>query len=295
MDRRRFHPSGETLEGRQLLSSILGGSNYSTSNANYRISVADLPETFAAKQTRIDHLPFFLHQINNQRYLPIETVHRIQADMNALVDNLHGSNNSVVSQFDLGLRHIYPYKTLDANSAKIISHAFGSVLAYAGATPQQTATFQNDMNALALADSRSIDPAQLAANDYALVLQDTLAVGRPITVPSAPSLAAKDGVRVDHGRGAITRVHLPTFVGQYTSGATKTESINMVLLDGQGEVLGSGPVTSTGAWTATVRTPLPDGHYTINVRSLDTNGFVSGPSHSLNLKVVTPHTPGSGK
>ncbi len=52
------------------------------------------------------------------------------------------------------------------------------------------AAIKADMNQLARADSQSRQPIYLATNDYTLVLQDTLAIGRPITRPGIPELAA---------------------------------------------------------------------------------------------------------
>src|SRR6185312_10743982 len=57
MDRRRYTPSAEGLEGRQLLSGLFGGKS---SQTNTTVSVADLPETYRQKENRLFHLPIYL-------------------------------------------------------------------------------------------------------------------------------------------------------------------------------------------------------------------------------------------
>ena len=73
MDRRRFVPSPETLEGRTLQTNIntLFGIQLST-NLN-------IPITFQQKSLRIQRLPFYLDQIApHGRFLPKAEIQQIQ-------------------------------------------------------------------------------------------------------------------------------------------------------------------------------------------------------------------------
>src|SRR5947209_3053904 len=70
MDRRRFVPSAEGLEGRALLANSLFGSRISAS-ANV---AQEVPVTFQLKEHRIERLPHFLELIKSGRFLPTDTV-----------------------------------------------------------------------------------------------------------------------------------------------------------------------------------------------------------------------------
>ncbi len=176
MDRRRFSPSAEGLEGRELLS-LFGGGN--TQKQNTTISVQDLPKTYAQKQLRIAHLPFYMLQENPDRFLPADVVTSLQDDINAIVAKLGPPGAPVVDAFNANLRNLLSDNTLSPKNAQLLSNSFGAVLAHAGATPEQQANLQQDMNALAEVDSKSVQPSTLARQDYALVMQTVLAVGRP--------------------------------------------------------------------------------------------------------------------
>ncbi len=296
MDRRRYSPKGEGLEGRALLS-LFGGHSAVGNSAAFNASVSnqDLPETFQQKEQRIEHLPFYLEQQGSGRILPAGTIQHLQADLNAVVSGLHAPTTGVVNHFNESLRRYLPDKGLSPANAVRLNHAFGAVLSHAGATPQETTNLQRDMNELALVDSLSSEPSITARNDYSLVLQTTLAVGRPLWTPTPATLEAKDGVRAKDGRSGVTRDHTPSLVGTYQAGATKIGYVNMQVLDGTGRVLGTAPVDSNGSYTVKVTTPLPDGTYGLRTRAQDEVGHLSAPSlHAYSLKVITrPGTAGA--
>lgn len=289
MDRRRYSPKGEGLEGRALLSLFGGRTSLGNSAAfNASVSNQDLPETFQQKEQRIEHLPFYLEQQGPGRILPATTVQHLQADMNAVVSQLHAPSTAVVNNFNESLRRYLPDKSLSPANAVRLNHAFGAVLSRAGATPQETANLQRDMNELALVDSLSAEPSIYVRNDYSLVLQTTLAVGRPMWTPTPATLQVNDGLRAKDGKSAITHDHLPTLVGTYQAGATKIGYVNMQVVDESGRVLGAAPVDTNGNYTVKVTTPLPDGTYGLRTRAVDEVGHLSAPSlQAYKLKVVT--------
>lgn len=285
MDRRRLTPSLEGLEGRALLSGLFGGS---TATSNTTISVQDLPSTYRQKLNRIDHLPFYLNQEDPGRNLPADVVSKLQADITSVVSTLHAPTTQVVDTFNVGLRDLMTSKTLSRQSAYRLNQSFGAVLTRAGATPEQVGNLKDDMNALARLDAASSQPALLAREDYALVLQTTLAVGRPIETPTAPILAATDGLRAKDNASAITRDHNPTLVGTYQPGATKVGYILMQIIDADGRVLGSGVVNASGQYSVKLSTYLPDGTYELRARASDEVGHLSPPSpHAFRLKVLS--------
>lgn len=283
MDRRRFKPSAEGLEGRALLS-LFGGKSPAT---NTTISIQDLPETFQQKLNRIDHLPFHLQQEDPNRYLPPATIQQLQTDMRSVIAGLHAPTTPVVDAFNTGLRHLMPYKTLSRENARLVNHSFGKVLERAGATPEQVSNLKRDMNELARVDAQSTQPASFARQDYALVLQTTLSVGRPMQTPTPAILAANDGVRAKDNRSGVTHDYTPTLVGTYAAGATKIGYIRMQVLDQNDTVVGTGTVDSTGNYTVKL-SPLADGTYSFRTRAEDEVGHLSLPSlGAFRLKVVS--------
>lgn len=284
MDRRRFTPSAEGLEGRALLSGLFGGT---TATTNTNVSVAELPQTFQQKLNRIDHLPFYLRQADPNRVLPEETIQQLQTDMKSVIASLHAPTTQVVDAFNTGLRNLQPYKTLSRENAMRLNHSFGAVLTRAGATPEQVANLQADMLELARLDAQSDQPALLARQDYALVLQTTLSVGRPMQTPTPAILAAKDGVRASNNQSGVTHDHSPSMVGTYEAGATKIGFIRIQIIDEQGEVLGTGVVDAAGTYSVQLSN-LPDGTYSLRTRAEDEVGHLSLPSpHAFKLKVVS--------
>src|SRR5262249_29613430 len=124
MDRRRYTPSAEGLEGRALMSLFGGKANSASQNNN--LSVQDLPETFRQKEDRIDHLPFYLQQEDPKRFLPADVIRQIQTDMRSVIAELHAPAKAATDAFNVGLRHLLPYKTLSRQNAFRLGQQFGA-------------------------------------------------------------------------------------------------------------------------------------------------------------------------
>jgi hypothetical protein len=284
MDRRRFNPSAEGLEGRELLS-LFGGSTAKATQA----SLQNIPTTFKQKELRIAHLPFFLEQEYPNRFLPEDTIKQLQADLTSVIASLHAPPAPVANAFNSGLRHLMVYKTLSRENALRLNDSFGSVLVHAGATPEQVANLQADMTALAKVDALSPQPSLLARSDYSLVLQTALAVGRPMETPTAPSISATDGTRNKGGASGYTADHHPLMTGTYQAGATTIGYVRMQIIDSAtGAVIGEAPVDGNGAYNVKVSTYLPDGKYALRTRAIDEVGHMSAPSpRAFTLRVLT--------
>jgi hypothetical protein len=287
MDRRRFVPSTEGLEGRALLASLFGSTSSTQSNA-----AQELPQTFKEKVRRIERLPFYLGQFLSGRYLPPDTIQQLQTDMLAVAGRLHPPGSPVLEGFNSRLRDVLPSNSLSVEDAAGLSQSFGAVLTDAGATPQQTQNLQDDMNALARNDANSPQPVFLATNDYTLVLETLLGVGRPIRRPAPPQLAAQNGTRVSP-RAGVTPKSEPTLVGTYDAFTT------IQIVDTSGNLYGSaevhkngatqvnGTAQATGKYAVTLSKPLADGLYTLYARAVDAEGHMSPLSPSFKLKVIT--------
>lgn len=292
MDRRRFVPSPEGLEGRAMMS-VFG------SGANAQVAPAQVPVTFHQKETRIEHLPFYMNQLEPGRFLPQATVQKLQDDLLAIAGRLHRPNPAKLEAFNKALRDVAPNTSLSVSDAKMLNHAFQAVVGDTGATAQQVANLTQDMNELAKIDSQSRQPVYLATNDYSLVLQTILGVGRPIQRPSSPEIALQDGARVSGGIGKTT-LRQPTLVGTYGAGASVGEfagttgggfnsgGVLMRIIDDQGVVYGQALVdSSNGSYRVTLGRPLANGVYRFHSQAVDAQGHESPPSRVYLLKVIS--------
>jgi hypothetical protein len=276
MDRRRFAPSPDGLEGRMLLSTARPASATVTAQA----PVANLSSTLQEKQLRIERLPYFLQTLQPGRVLPGAAVARLQADLNTIVARLQPPPSGVIDAFNLGLREVLPNASLSTEDARNLNVLFGNVLAAAGAPPQAVENLQDDMSELIQADTNGPNPVMLATNDYALVLQTALGVGRPIQAPAPPRLAPADRAR---GMGAnVTATPQPTLTGSYLPGHT------IEILDADTDlILGAGPVGGDGKYAVRFSRPMEEGTHRVRVIATDALGHVSAESRTYTLKVVT--------
>ncbi len=283
MDRRRFVPSADGLEGRALMS-LFGGA---TPKSNHNVSIEDLPNNFQKKALRIEHLPYYLDQTQPGRFLPSGAIKQLQADLTEIAGNLHAPSTKVVNTFNTSLRHAFPYQTISAANARFLNSSFGNVLNKAGATPAQETSLRADMNAIAKADSQGNDPTFLVANDYALVLQTTLAIGRPIPTPTRPTLDTTSGTKSKSGAAGWTHQSNPILTGSYSAGATASGFTTMQILNENNQVIGTGVVDKAGQYAVHVSIPLPKGISHLRARAVDILGNESLPSPgSFMLKYV---------
>lgn len=292
MDRRRFVPSPDGLEGRALLS-VFG-----SSNATAQVSTAQVPVTFHQKEMRIEHLPFYLDQLQPGRFLPQDTIRKLQDDLLSIAGRLHRPNPKTLEVFNETIRDVSANASLSRSDARVLSRAFQAVVGDTGATAQQVANLTEDMNALAQASAQSPEPVYLTTNDYSLVLQTILGVGRPIQRPTAPQISLQDGARVSAGIGKTTNSQ-PTLVGTYGAGASvgafagspgggfNSNGVVMQIVDDTGNLYGQAPVdASNGNYRVTLDRPLSSGVYRLHAVAVDAQGHQSQPSPVYLLKVV---------
>lgn len=270
MDRRRFTPSSEDLEGRQLLS-VLNGKSQAQIQANQ-------PVTVVQKAIRIDRLPFLFRTVQPKRFIPRDTVGLLQNDLRDIVGRLPKVPAvSTRTNFEVTLRSVLASASLSRENVQSLNHSFSQVLTSAGISEQALANFQRDMNSLMHADALGVNPTSLAANDYAIVLETALAVGRPLRQPGAPRLQAADdsGIKGDLETSAVQ----PHLVGSYEAGAT------IDIVDKTGQVLGTTTSSANGLYVVRFDKPLAPGSYTVGVRA----GFgelQSPVSPMITLKIV---------
>ncbi len=283
MDRRRYVPKPDGLEDRALMS-LFGGNSAS---ANRAISVANLPENFQVKETRIAHLSYYMEQTQPDRFLDASTIKPLQAELLTIAGTLHNPPTPALTAFNMSLRAAYPYQNLTPANAASLNQTFGSFLVHSGAAPQSTQQLQSLMSSVAFVDANSINSSFLAANDYSLVNQTALAVGRIQKTPTLPQLTAANGTKSKTTLAAATHQTTPLMNGIYDSGKSPNAFTTMQIIDTNGAVVGSGVVDPSGRYAAQITVPLSSGIHKLRARAVDIQGHYSFESQGwFRLNVI---------
>ncbi|CAN5905706.1 hypothetical protein BH23PLA1_BH23PLA1_09820 [soil metagenome] len=206
--RRRFAPSAEGLEGRQLLSAANLGTQAAIAlrEAQAARQVVPTEELIQIRLERIERLPRFLQSLDRDRNVPEEVVSRIQADLVSLVGQLRPPTEAVSNAFVEQLRATIPDATIDPVRAAQLNNAFGRVLLSAGAPEPVVESLKQSMLDLTRTDVFVSKPVVVLTNDYAVVLQTTLSVGRPLTRPRPGGGLGPGGVGPQGPAGAFGSV-----------------------------------------------------------------------------------------
>lgn len=276
--RHGFRPLIEDLEGRQLLSTV----NPVRPDLPPGVSLA----TSQQKNSRIENLPVFLHMLDPSRPLPKELTARIQADLTELKGKLHQPPRVFAQGFEQLLRGMISRGSVHALDAAKLNRGFGVVLLQAGASPETTASLQASLDELAHIDiNQGQKPPSLLANDYSLILQTALAVGRPLRSPTVPRLAPADDSEPKGDWATVVRQ--PHLVGTYDPGTTVT------VYNDQGQALGSAKVAPSSYYTIAVDQPLPEGRNILHVQAHDDEGALSLVSRDFPITILstTPRGP----
>lgn len=291
MDRRRYVPSSEGLEIRNLMSTatttaattpkaVAPAASVSLTGSNGAVA-----ETIRTKFQRIENLPFFLGRLTKDNDLPDAAVVQIQDALRSNVAQLHASKSSLVQEFNLDLRRVLTNENIRSTDAQDLNNDFDAVLFAAGASAESRAQLRDGMNQLTQFDSTQRNSAIVVANHYATVLQVALGTGRPLLQAAKPRLSPVG--RTTSGGVDVTRSDRPTITGQYTEGAQiqiVEASTNRVL--GTSAVIGK-----TNTYSVTLDQPLPAGKYSVRARAID-GIYASDPSKLYTFTVRTPTVTG---
>lgn len=279
--RRRYIPTSEDLEARKLLSTTSSTVFGSTSNRNS----SDLAINFQQKQQRVERLPHYLLALQPGRFLPKETTSEIQAGLTQLMGEMQKPPTSALNTFNLTLRKIVPNVSFSQGDARKLNKAFVLVLQAAKAPQGAIDQLSASLNQLATqVDTASIQPVFLATNDYTLVLQTALAVGKPLPAPSVPQIAVNKGIQVN-------RTHIKTPESRPQLTGTYEQGVTMQIVNQQGAVLGQANTNNSGQYRVRITDPLPPGTYTFYARAED-QGHLSLPSHTFDVKILPPKNKG---
>jgi hypothetical protein len=275
MDRRRYFPSSEGLETRQLMASNVGNLFGLQVSANL-----NLPITYQARLQRIEHLPHYLEQIAPGRYLPKAEMQLIQTGLYNLIEVTAKPPSQGLNNYNYELRKVVDKQSLSPNDLARLNQTFTGVLNSAVAPPLAISQLSAALSELTTkVDTASVLPVTLATNDYSLVLQTALAVGRPMPSPTLPKLAHDNGINAD-AQHFKTPLRHPGFVGTYHF-HTIIEVVNPV-----GNVFGFAKVKSNNNYRVNIGPALSPGIYEFRLRAMDQVGHLSRLSKPFLVKVV---------
>ncbi len=181
--RRRFVPSSEGLESRQLLSFASLGTDAALALQQAQAVRQTIPveEIIQLRMERIERLPRFLQSLDPSRNLPEPAVSQIQADLVSIIGQLRPPAEAVGNAFVEELRATISNATIDPVQATRLNNAFGRVLESARAPQAVVESLKASMLDLSKSDVFLSKPVVVMTNDYAVVLQTALSVGRPLT------------------------------------------------------------------------------------------------------------------
>jgi hypothetical protein len=276
MDRRRFVPSHERLELRELnavnITSIFG--SQVSSNLN-------IPITFEQKALRIKHLPFYLSKISEgTRFLPKAEISQIQTSLFDMLDKINRPPSAAINNYNYQLRHVVSKQSLSTSDVHVLNHAFAAVLNSAKTPAASVNGLKSALFTLtSQVDTASVLPVTLATNDYSLVLQTALGIGRPMPPPIVPRIKKNNGIQagVNHMKTPLAR---PRLVGTYHFHTF----IRVVTPDGT--IVGAERVKKNNDYTVQITVPQTIGIHEFRIQAVDDAGNVGKLSRPFLIKVV---------
>jgi hypothetical protein len=276
MDRRRFVPRYEGLEGRALQTTI-GVNNIFGFQASANLNV---PITYQQKSLRIQHLPHYLEKIHPGRFLPQAEIQEIQTALFNMMDSIQKPYPKALNNFNYALRPIVAKQSLTGQDIHVLTHGVSAVLHAAHTPPSSITGITNALQTLiSQVDTASVTPVFLGTNDATLVLQTALAIGRPMPPPSLPRIKKNNGIQAgpQHMKTPLER---PTLVGTY-----HYHTLIQIVTPG-GVVVGQDNAHKNNNYRVQITTPQPVGVHEFFVRALDSVGHVSRSSKPFLIKVV---------
>ena len=278
MDRRRFKPSAEGLETRALQAA--SSTNLSTLFGFQVNTNLNIPVTYQQKELRIQHLPFYMEEIRPGRFLPAAEMQQIQGSLTSLISQTRKPPTSALNNFNMLLRQIVPHQSLNTTNLNALDQGFGAVMYSTTAAPPAVDGLRSSLHTLASqVDTNSPQPVFLATNDYTIVLQTALAIGRPMPSPILPKIAKNQGIQagVQHIK---TPLRHPALVGTYHF------HTHIQVITPNGEVVGLTNCRKNNHYKVLINPALSPGVYYFRIRAYDDAGNYSKVSRLFAIKVV---------
>lgn len=274
LDRRRFVPSTEGLESRELQAAL---------NTLFGIQVAtnlNVPITYQQKSKRIEHLPYYLEKIIPGRYLPQAEIAEIQQGLYNMMDGITKPPPDALNNFNYALRSVVNKQSLTAGDIHLLNHGVSAVLTSAHTPEASISLIAGGLfNLTSQVDTASVQPGFLGSNDNTLVLQTALAIGRPMPPPQLPRIAKNNGIQAgnQHIKTPLAR---PTLTGTY-----HFHTVIQVVTPA-GIVVGQENVHRNNDYKVQITTPQTVGVHEFRLQALDDVGHVSRIGPPFLIKVV---------
>jgi hypothetical protein len=276
MDRRRFVPSSEGLEERALMTST----NLNTLFGLQVNTNLNVPITLQQKELRIEHLPFFLGQIQPGRFLPKTEIQAIQSNLFNLIDGINKPPSDALDNYNHQLRSVVSKQSLTAGDIALLNHGVSAVLKSAHAPQALNTGLSNALFTLtSQVDTASIQPVVLGTNDNTLVLETALAIGRPMPPPQLPRIKKNNGIQADT-QHIKTPLERPTLVGTY-----HFHTIIQVVTP-EGVVVGEANCRRNNNFEVQITTPQSVGVHEFHLQAEDDAGHISRLGARFLIKIV---------
>ncbi len=277
MDRRRFAPATEGLEKRELLTTNTPNiTNIFGFQVNPNLNI---PITYEQKELRVEHLAYYLEKIRPGRFLPEAEVKQVQSDLFQVISKLNKPETAALNYYNQQLRQVVPHVSLTPTDATVLNNIFGTVLHAATTSPAVVSSLQSNLETwVTKVDTASPQPVYLATNDYSLVLQTALSIGRPMPAPILPKIAKNQGIQADSNHIKTVLRH-PALVGTYHF------HTHIQVITPAGEVVGLTNVRKNNNYKVLITPPLSPGVYQFRIRAYDDAGNLSRVSRLFAIKV----------
>jgi hypothetical protein len=277
MDRRRYVPAPEGLESRALLATTTNLNTLFGFQVNTNLN---LPITYQQKSLRIQRLPYYLEKIRPGRFLPQAELDQVKVALNGLMDAIEKPPSKALDNYNIELRRVIPKQSLSPENLHRLNFAFTAVLRATHAPANSIDGLEAALNQMVTqVDTASPEPVFLGTNDYTLVLETALAVGRPMPPPVLPRILKNIGIQTN-AQHIKTPLHHPTLEGTYHY------HTQMQIIDPQDDVVGTAPVRKNNQYKITIATPLSVGTHVFRIRAMDDVGHLSKVSRPFVIKVV---------
>ena len=275
MNRRRFVPSTEGLEGRALQAST--GLNIFGAQLTTNLNV---PITYQQKAKRIEHLPYYLGQIHPGRFLPQAEIQQIQGALFNMMDSIQKPDPQALNNFNYEIRPIVSKESLSSSDIAVLTNGVGAVLRNAKTPESSVEGITSALHTLtSQVDTASVLPVYLATNDSTLVLQTALAIGRPMPPPQLPKLKRNTGINAGPQHFKTPLEH-PILVGTYHFHTA------IQVVTPEGVVVGQSFAARNNNYRVQITTPQPVGVHEFRLQAVDTVGHISRIGPPFLIKVV---------
>jgi hypothetical protein len=276
MDRRRFVPSSEGLEGRALMATTSLNTLFGL-QVNTNLNV---PITLQQKELRIEHLPYFLGQISPGRFLPKTEIQEIQSNLFGIIDSINKPPPDALNNYNYQLRSVISKQSLSPGDIAKLNHGVSAVLKSAHAPAALNTGLSNALFSLtSQVDTASVQPVVLGTNDNTLVLETALAVGRPMPPPQLPRIKKNNGIQAD-SQHIKTPLERPTLVGTY-----HFHTVIQVVTP-EGVVVGEANCKRNNNFSVQITTPQSVGIHEFHLQAEDDAGHISRLGARFLIKVV---------